>query len=81
MTNHEAVNQLSDKLLQSLYDYHFANNGAGYTLSKMILEADQNSKMAIEGLIENGYATDSGEGTDSLVLSITEKGMDTIKNK
>lgn len=79
MTNHEAVNQLSDTPLQSLYDYHFSNDGAGYRLPIMMLKADPNSKMAIDGLIENGYATDSGQGTVSLVYAITEKGLDAIK--
>lgn len=73
--------QLKDTLLQSLYDYHFAYDGASYTLPKAMLYADENSKEAIEYLLENGYATDSGTGTENLVLSITEKGMDYIKDK
>ena len=77
----EEVKKLSDVLLQSLYDYHFANNGGGYTLPRAMLNADVNSKLAIEQLIEKEYATDSGEGTDNLVLAITTEGMDYIKNK
>jgi hypothetical protein len=77
----EEVNKLSDMLLQSLYDYHFANNGGRYTLPKAMLNADVNSKAAIEHLIENEYAVDSGQGSDNLVLAITPKGMDYIKNK
>lgn len=73
--------KLRDMLLQSLYDYHFANGGSGYTLPKAMLYADKSSKEAIDYLIEKGYATDSGQGTDNLVLSITEKGMEYIKNK
>ncbi|BAQ10950.1 hypothetical protein OXB_2479 [Bacillus sp. OxB-1] len=80
MTNEE-VNKLSDMLLQSLYDYHFANNGGSYTLPKAMLNADVNSKLAIDYLIENEYAADSGQGTDNLVLAITPKGMEYIKNK
>ena len=79
--NNEEVNKLSDVLLQSLYDYHFANNGGSYILPKAMLNADVNSKLAIEQLIEKEYATDSGEGTDNLELAITTQGMDYIKNK
>lgn len=77
----EEINQLSDRLLQSLYEYHFANNGGGYTLPKAMVNADVNSKLAIESLIEKEYATDSGQGSDNLVLAITTQGMDYIKSK
>ncbi|MBD7909634.1 hypothetical protein [Sporosarcina gallistercoris] len=80
MTN-EDVTKMSDVLLQSLYDYHFAYNGGSYTLPKTMLDADITSKLAIDSLIENGYAVDNGEGSDNLVLSITPKGLDSIKNK
>ncbi|HJF30786.1 MAG TPA: hypothetical protein K8V56_03275 [Sporosarcina psychrophila] len=80
MTNEER-DQLSDMLLQSLYDYHFANNGGSYNLPKAMINADVKSKLAIENLIEKEYATDSGQGTDNLVLAITTQGMDYIKNK
>ncbi|NYF23693.1 hypothetical protein [Sporosarcina sp. JAI121] len=73
--------QLADVLLQSLYDYHFANNGGSYTLPKAMANADVTSKLAIEYLIEKEYASDSGQGTDNLVLAITTQGMDYIKNK
>lgn len=79
--NNKDVNNLSNTLLQSLYDFHFANNGGGYTLPKAMLNADVNSKNAIDYLLEMEYATDSGKGTDSLVLAITPKGMDYIQNK
>ena len=36
----EEINKLSDILLQSLYDYHFANNGGSYTLPKAMVNAD-----------------------------------------
>ena len=74
-------NQLRDILLQSLYDFHFANNGASYTLPKAMVNTDLNSKKAIEYLIEKEYAVDSGQGTDNLVLAITTQGIDYIKNK
>ena len=80
MINEES-NKLSDILLQSLYDYHFANNGGSYTLPKAMINADVNSKLAIEYLIEKEYAIDSGQGSDNLVLAITAQGMDYIKNK
>lgn len=80
MTNEE-INKLSDMLLQSLYDYHFANNGGSYTLPKAMLNVDPNSKLAIDYLLDEEHATDSGQGTDNLVLAITPKGMDYIKNK
>lgn len=80
MSNEER-NKLSDMLLQSLYDYHFANNGGSYTLPKAMIDTDPNSKAAVEYLIEEDYALDKGEGTDNLVLSITPTGMDYIKNK
>ena len=80
MSNEER-NKLSDMLLQSLYDYHYANNGGSYKLPIAMINADVNSKMAIEYLIEKEYATDSGQGTDNLVLAITTQGMDYIKNK
>lgn len=80
MSNNEVI-QLSDTLLQSLYDYHFANNGGSYQLPKAMVNADVTSKLAIEHLIEKNYAADSGEGTDNLVLAITTQGMDYIKNK
>jgi hypothetical protein len=80
MTNEER-NKLSDILLQSLFDYHFANNGGSYNLPKAMINADVNSKLAIEYLIEKEYATDSGQGSDNLVLAITTQGMDYIKNK
>lgn len=80
MTNEE-VNQLSDRLLQSLYEYHFANNGGSYTLPKAMVNADVSSKLAIEYLIEKEYATDSGQGSDNLVLAITAQGMEYIKSK
>jgi len=72
--------QLRDMLLKSLYDYHYANNGASYTLPKAMLYAEPSSKEAIDYLIDNGYAVDSGEDTDNLVLSITEKGIAHINN-
>ncbi len=74
-------NKLADVLLQSLYDYHFANNGGSYTLPKAMINTDVNSKLAIEYLIEKEYAVDSGQGSDNLVLAITTQGMDYIKNK
>lgn len=77
----EEIKNLSDVLLRSLYDYHFATNGGSYKLPKAMLQADVNSKQAIDYLIEMRYATDSGEGSDSLVLAITTQGMDYIKNK
>ena len=77
----EEINKLSDILLQSLYDYHFANNGGSYTLPKAMVNADVNSKQAIEYLIDKEYAIDNGQGTENLVLSITAQGMDYIKNK
>ena len=77
----EERNKLSDILLQSLYDYHFANNGGSYKLPKAMINADVNSKLAIEYLIEKEYAIDSGQGSDNLVLAITAQGMDYIKNK
>ena len=77
----EEINKISDILLQSLYDYHFANDGASYTLPKAMVNTDLNSKQAIEYLIEKEYATDSGQGTDNLVLAITTVGLDYIKNK
>jgi len=80
MTNEE-INRLSDILLQSLYDYHFANDGGSYILPKAMVNTDVNSKQAIEYLIEKEYAIDSGQGTDNLVLAITAQGMDYIKNK
>lgn len=80
MKNDE-VNKLSDVLLQSLHDYNLANNGGSYTLPKAMLNADVNSKIAIEHLIENEYAIDNGQGSDNLVLAITPKGMDYITNK
>ena len=79
MTNEE-INKLSNILLQSLYDYHFANNGGSYVLPKAMVNADLNSKLAIEYLIEKEYALDSGQGSDNLVLAITPEGMDYIKN-
>jgi hypothetical protein len=80
MANKER-NEISDILLQSLYDYHFANNGGSYKLPKAMINADVNSKLAIEYLIEKEYAVDSGQGSDSLVLAITTQGMEYIKNK
>lgn len=77
----EEKSKLSDMLLQSLYDYHFANKGGSYTLPKAMVNADPNSKLAIEDLIEKNYAMDKGQGTDNLVLSITPTGMDYIQNK
>ena len=79
MTNPD-VTKMSDMLLQSLYDYHFAYNGGSYTLPKAMLNADVTSKLAIEHLIENGYALNTGGESDNLVLAITEKGMEYIKN-
>ena len=75
----EEINKLSDVLLQSLYDYHIANNGGGYTLPKAMLNADVNSKLAIDHLLAMGFATDSGQGTDNLVLAITTQGIDYIR--
>ena len=77
----EDINKLSDVLLQSLYEYHFANNGGSYVLPKAMVNTDLNSKQAIEYLIEKEYAIDSGQGSDNLVLAITAQGMDYIKNK
>ncbi|WP_060210172.1 hypothetical protein [Sporosarcina koreensis] len=76
----EEIKKLSDVLLQSLYDYHFVTNGGHYQLPKAMLDADVNSKIAIDYLIEAGYATDSGEGSDHLVLGITTQGIDYIKH-
>lgn len=44
-----------------------------------MINADVNSKIAIEYLIEKGYATDSGQESDNLVLGITTQGMNYIK--
>lgn len=77
----EEKEKLANMLLQSLYDYHFANNGGSYTLPKTMVNADVNSKSAIEYLLEKDYATDKGQGTDNLVLSITSTGMEFIKNQ
>lgn len=73
--------KLKDMLLQSLYDYHFANNGAAYRLPIAMVNTDPNSKVAIDELIENGFATNSGEGTEDLLLAITEAGLEYIKQK
>ena len=56
-------------------------NGGSYTLPKALVQADENSKLAIEYLIEKEYAADSGQGTDNLVLAITPQGMEYIKSK
>lgn len=79
----EEVDQqkMRNMLLTSLYEYHYANNGAGYTLPKAMVQTDENSKFAIEYLVDHGYATDHGEGTENLVLAITPKGIDYINNK
>lgn len=77
----EEVKNLTDVLLKSLYDYHFATNGGSYNLPKAMLNADVNSKAAIDHLIDMGYATDSGQGSDHLVLNITQQGMEYIDNK
>ena len=77
----EEINKLSDILLQSLYDYHFANNGGSYVLPKAMVNTDLNSKQAIEYLIEMEYAEDSGQGSENLVLGITPKGMEYLKSK
>ena len=77
----EEINQLADRLLQSLYEFHFANNGGSYTLPKAMVNTDVNSKLAIEYLVEQEYAIDSGQGSDNLVLAITAQGMDYIKSK
>lgn len=77
----EEVKNLTDVLLKSLYDYHFATNGGSYNLPKAMLNADVNSKAAIDHLIDAGYATDSGQGSDHLVLNITQQGMEYIENK
>lgn len=79
MTN-DKMKQLKAMLLQSLYDYHQTQNGASYTLPKAMVDTDVNSKVAIEELVQEGYATDSGEGTDNLVLAITQKGIEHIEN-
>ncbi len=76
----EEKEKLSNMLLQSLYDYHFANNGGSYTLPKAMVDADVNSKTAIDYLLEKDYAIDKGQGTDNLVLSITPTGMEFINN-
>lgn len=73
--------QIREMLLQSLYDFYYANNGASYHLPKEILEADANSKHAIEYLIKNEFATDIGEETINLVLSITPKGINHINQR
>lgn len=75
------ANSLRDILLQSLYDFHFANNGASYILPKAMVDTDLNSKKAIEYLVEQEFAVDNGQGTDNLVLAITPQGIDYIKNK
>ena len=80
MMNEEG-HKLADVLLQSLYDYHFANNGGSYTLPRAMVHADVTSKLAIEQLIEKENAVDSGQGSDNLVLAITPQGMEYIKNK
>ena len=80
LTNEE-INKISDILLQSLYDYHFARNCASYVLPKARVNTDLNSKQAIEYLIKMEYAVDSGQGSDNLVLGITAKGMEYLKNK
>lgn len=77
----EKVKQLRGMLLQSLYDYHYANNGASYTLPIAMVNTDVHSKKAIEELVEEGYASNSGAGTENLVLAITPKGIESIKNK
>lgn len=73
-------NQVRNMLLKSLYDYHYANNGASYLLPKAMVESDENSNIAIQYLVENGYASDSGKGTENLVLAITPKGIDYINS-
>ena len=77
----EEIKKLSDMLLQSLYDYHFANNGGSYILPKAMVNADASSKQAIKYLIEKDYAKDSGQESENLVLAITAQGMDYINNK
>lgn len=76
----EEKEKLANMLLQSLYDYHFANNGGSYTPPKAMVDADVNSKTAIDYLLEKDYAIDKGQGTDNLVLSITPTGMEFINN-
>lgn len=77
----DKIKQMKDMLLQSLYDYHHANDGGSYTLPKSMLNTDVNSKVAIEELIQEEYAIDGGEGTDNLILSITPKGITYIENE
>lgn len=79
--NEEQRVALKNMLLQSLYDYHFTNNGASYHLPKVMVDTEPESKRAIETLIEEGLAQNNGQDNDeSLILSITPKGIEEIKN-
>lgn len=75
----EAKATLKQMLVQSLYDYYHTNDGASYRLPKAMLQASPESEQAIAEIIEEGLAIDSGEGTDSLVLTITDKGLTHIE--
>lgn len=77
----EEIEKMKNMLLESLYDYHFANNGGSYTLPKAMLQTQPGSEEAIAKMLQEELATDRGQGTDQLVLSITPKGIDLVKNK
>lgn len=77
----EERKKLRDATLQTLYEYHFSNNGASFRESRESLRKDIERKLAIDYLIEKGYVREEKQGLDNLLISITAYGIDYIENE
>lgn len=73
------MEQIAYMLLKSLYDYRIANDGASYQLPVSMLEAEPQSKEAIDALINEGLAEDTSEDGAFLLLHITEHGITVVE--
>lgn len=67
---------LRNKVLSSLYDYYFDNDGATYRTTKDDFINAKEEKLAYDYLVDKGFITVERMGTHYLNYRITSYGID-----
>lgn len=67
---------LRNKVLSSLYDYYFDNDGATYRTTKDELINAKEEKLAYDYLVDKGFITVDRMGNQYLNYRITSYGID-----
>lgn len=77
----EARKALRMKLLQELYDYHFANNGSGNRMDRHIVEKEPEFNLAYQYLEERNLISIKSYGGSFFDYKITSYGIDLVESR